>query len=119
MRTLYINPETNDLVIDAQNSLQMVEGTDEENQAVRLLVGTNKGEWFLNTMHGLAYKYLQVKNPNEAVIMAEVISTLKQESRIKEVLEVNVDFDRQGRVLTVRFKARMKSGETVEGQVIV
>lgn len=117
MRTFYIDPETNDLVIDAQHSLQMVEDAEEENQAVRLLMGTNKSEWFLNTLHGLAYKYLQVKNPNETVIKAEVISTLTQESRVEEVLEVTVDFDRQGRVMTVSFKARMESGETAEGQV--
>lgn len=118
MKTLKVDPDTKDLVF-ANGNFEMVEGPDEEVQAVRMAVSTNKGEWFLDTLHGLAYKYLQGKNPNEVQIKAEVTETLYQEDRVSKVLSVEIDFNRQNRKLTITFSAKMKSGEIVTEEVTV
>lgn len=119
MQTFYLNPATGDMVFDAQNNIKMAEGPEEEAQAVRLLLGTNTGDWFLNTLHGLAYRYLQVKNPSETRIRAELLRALKQEERVAEVLDVQVELDRPGRHLKIGFEARMANGEVIEDEVVV
>lgn len=118
LKSFFIDSETKDLIIDPLNNLKMVEGTDEEDQSIRLLIGTNKSEWFLNILHGLGYEYLQVKTFNEIEAKAEIISTLRQEPRVKDVLEVSFDLDRAKRVLTITFKALMDSGQVIERQVV-
>lgn len=116
LKALKLDPETKDLVLE-NGDFVMVEGPDEEAQAVWLAISTNKGEWFLDTLHGLAYKYVQTKNPNEVQIKAEVMGTIYQDDRVAEVVEVNLEFDRQKRSLKIIFRAKMKSGATVTGEV--
>lgn len=117
MKTFYINPLTNDLAFDAQNKLQMVDGLQEEEQAIRILLSTNKGEWFLNLLHGLGYKYLQVKHLNEIEAKAEIITTLNQEPRVKDILDVQLEHNRSKRTLTLLVKIKTESGQVMEREV--
>lgn len=120
MKTLFIDPETRDLAFDLDNSLVMVEDQEEEKQSLRQLVGTNLGEWFLNESgHGLRYNQIQVKNPDADVIAHEVRQSLAQEPRAKEVLAVDVAFDRQKRHLEISYRVRMESGNVIEDKVVV
>lgn len=116
MFTLKIDPATNDLVFDGQNNLVMVEGEDEIVQSIRLLLGTNTGEWFLNPQHGLVYEHLQVKVPDMERIRAEVMLALDQEPRISEVEDLQIDFDRQSRMLTICFRTTTQNGDVIEGE---
>ncbi len=118
MKTLFLNAQ-GDLEFDGQNSLRMVEGPDEKQQSVRLLLQTNTGEWFLNLLHGLAYDQLQVKNPNETAIRAAFLEAFQQESRIQEVISLEISFDRSARHLTVNFKVRMDEEDIVEGEEVL
>ncbi len=118
MKTLLLN-EQGDLQLDGQNSLRMVEEADEKLQSVRLLLGTNTGEWFLNLLHGLAYEtLLGQKQPSEELIRAAFLEAFEQEERIEEVLELSFEFDRAQRHLTVSFKVRM-DGEVIEGEEVI
>jgi hypothetical protein len=119
MKTFKIDPETNDVVFDAQNKIVMVEGKEEEVQSVRLLLGTNASEWFLNKLHGLVYQYLQVKNPDPERIRSEILLALDQEPRIAEVDNLEVKFNGLNRELTISFKIKMVSGNTIEGEEVL
>ncbi len=119
MRTLEIDPYTQDLVFDGQNSFRLVEGIAEAKQSIRMLLSTNQGEWFLNLLHGLDFYEIlgQVPGPEtELLARAAVMEALEQESRIEEVLDLEVSFDIQDRNAKIDFWVRME-GQEVEGEV--
>lgn len=118
MNTFFVN-NFGDLELDGQNNIRMIDGKDEKVQAVRLLLQTNKGEWFLNTEHGLGYyEILGQKNPSEELIRSLFQETFNQEPRIEEVLEFSFEIARKQRKLTVCFKLRM-DGEEIEGEEVI
>lgn len=117
MKTLYLN-DTGDLELDGQNSLRMVEGTDEKVQSIKLLLRTNAGEWFLNTTHGLAYCELLGQKPSDELVRSVFMDAFKQEPRIEEVINFESEYDRQQRHLNVRFRVRM-DGEVIDGQEVL
>lgn len=119
MKSFFLDPETDDLAVDEFGNIKMVDGADEQKQSIRLLLGTNTGEWFLDTLHGLAYQYLQVKNPNETEIRGAFLLAFEQESRIQEVQELMVDFIHSSRHLVVKFKLRMQDGTMIEDEEVV
>ena len=118
MRSFYLNQATNDIEFDGLNNYMMVDGEDEKVQAVRLLLGTRAGEWFLNTLHGFAYDKIQVKAPSDELIRAEVLKCLRQEPRISEVIDLQITLDRARRSLGISFKLRM-DGEEVGGELTI
>lgn len=97
----------------------MVDGPDEETQAIRLTLTTNTNEFFLNIFHGLAYEYLLVKNFDEERARIEVLAAINQDPRVRDVLELTFDFDRANRKLSINFKVLMDSGNVSEGEVII
>lgn len=117
MKTLYLNDQ-GDLEFDGQNNLRMVEGAGEKIQAVRLLLQTNAGEWFLNTGHGLGYLSILGQKPDDEELRAVFMAAFEQEPRIEEVLSLDFEFNRTRRHLTVSFKVRME-GEVIEGQEVI
>jgi phage baseplate assembly protein W len=119
MRSYFLDPETDDLAVDDFGNIKMVDGVDEQKQSVRLLLGTNTGEWFLDTLHGLAYQYLQVKNPNETEIRGAFLQAFDQEARIQEVQELTVDFNHSSRHLAVKFKLRMEDGTMIGEEEVI
>jgi len=106
--------DTGDITFDGQNSIVLVEDKDEQAQAVKTRMSTNKGEWFLNTLYGLAYKYLQVKNPDLSRIRAEILRTFQQETRITKVDSLVLNFNNSTRKLTISFELAMDDGNTVK-----
>jgi|LSQX01.1.fsa_nt_gb hypothetical protein len=116
--SFYLNQATGDLDFDHHNNVMMIEGEDEKVQAVRLLLGTRAGEWFLNTLHGFAYDKIQVKAPGDELIRAEVLKCLRQEPRISEVMDLQISLDRVHRHLEISFKLRM-DGEEVGGELTI
>ncbi len=117
MKTFYLNDD-GDLAFDGQRNLRMVEEVEEKAQAVRLLLQTSRGEWFLNTEHGLDYMAILGKKPNGAEIRAVIMEALKQEPRVEEVISLDIDYDRSKRHLSVYFKLRME-GEVIEGLEVI
>lgn len=114
----FLLDETGDIVFDGQYNLRMVMGAEEKQQAIRVLLQTNLGEWFLNTGHGLDYMAILGKKPNGAEIRAVIMEALKQEPRVEEVISLDIDYDRSKRHLSVYFKLRME-GEVIEGLEVI
>lgn len=108
-----------DIELDDQGQIVMVDEDDELEQSVRLLLGTNQGEWFLNSIHGLAYKYLQVQSPDPERIRSEVLQTLSQEPRIAKVEEIQVEFLYRERKLKISFRAIAQDGSEIQFEEVV
>lgn len=118
LTTFLLDEDTGDLLLDGQRNIRMVGGADEKVQAVRLLLQTNAGEWFLDTRHGLEHYEILGQKPDEARFRAAFLKAFAQEPRIDEVLSLDFDFDRSARELTVTFSLRM-DGEIISGQEVL
>ncbi|WP_426447550.1 DUF2634 domain-containing protein [Paenibacillus sp. S-38] len=112
--------EDGDLVIK-NGELQMVEGDEELLQCIRIELSTYKGEWFLDSNMGVDYYgKILVKNPNYAVIKAELTAAILREPRIRSVDLIEfVNFDRAKRVLSIKFKATAWNGRTLESNEVI
>ncbi len=97
MKTLKI--ENGDLAFDSQRNLVIVEGRDEEVQAVERLLTTNTGEWFLNIEHGLDYSKIQGKNVSDEQIRLAAMQALAQEERIAEVQRIDIERSHKDRTV--------------------
>jgi phage baseplate assembly protein W len=117
MKSLYLDPESRDLVINDRMGLQMVSGTDEAAQHLRLLLATRMGEWFLNIRHGLDQgELLGQKMPAaENRIRAAVYDAVKQDSRDIRIQSLDLEHDAHARTLTIRLTATVdQTPATVE-----
>ncbi|MFA7468899.1 MAG: hypothetical protein WCY82_11650 [Desulfotomaculaceae bacterium] len=112
MKTFKIDVD-GDIKIDSHENIVMVEGPDEVVQAYWLLLSVRAGEWFLDTRLGLDYSKIWDKPYNPARIRAELIKALHQEPRTREVVDLELDFDRQARKLAITFKVITNDGETI------
>lgn len=95
----------------------MIDGSEEIVQAVRIVLGTNLDEWFLDPDAGTDYDALLEKKPNEDLIRDAVSAALDQVEQINSIEELDIQFDRISRHLTVRFVAIGLNGERVESEV--
>ena len=117
MRTLQI--VNGDIVFNSQLNLVMVEGKDEEVQAVERLLTTNTEEWFLNIEHGLNYRKLQGKGISDEEIYLAVMQALAQEERIAEVESIDIQRDDKRRTVAIGFRCLMQSGEMLQGEEVL
>ncbi len=98
-----------DIEFDTHNDIVMTDSVEEATQALKLLVGTRAGEWFLNTNHGLDYfvflgeKWDRVQDATRAAFL----KCLAQEKRIEEVLALDFNFHPTTRHLEADFTVRM------------
>ena len=108
-----------DLQLDGQNNLRMVDGDDEFMQCITETLKTNAGEWFLNPLHGFdRFEILGEKYDQERAINA-LFAALMQEPRVDRVENIELEFDRANRRLSVKYAVIKTTGETVEGGVVV
>ena len=68
--------ENGDIVIE-NNDIQLINGDDLIRQNVEKLIGTNKGEWFLNKNEGINFKTILKKNPNMDIVRNEILTALQ------------------------------------------
>lgn len=119
MISFYINPATNDLEFDGQNSLKMIADDDELAQAARIKMTTNLKEWFLNPDDGFERFVVLGKNVEHDRVIDAIYAALLQIERIARVEDVKIEIDRKNRKAKVDYIFVKTSGETVEGSVTV
>ncbi len=112
MKTFKI--KNGDLVFDSQNNIEMVEGKDEEIQSIERILTTNKGEWFLNILHGLNYDDIQGKGKSKESIKLAITEAIFQDDRVDDLIFLDVNFNRIERKLNIKFKLKMTSGNILE-----
>ena len=95
--------------------IEMVDGIQLLRQTVERVLGTNKGEWFLNKNEGINFDYLIGKNVSKELIRSEILGGLKQVNSSYELLDFSYDIDKEKRTLSIRFRAKSDDGDIVEG----
>jgi phage baseplate assembly protein W len=110
MKTLLLNSE-GDFVFE-QGSFFMAENDLEIAQSVSFILGTAKGEWFLNPDLGLDREALLTKNFNESLARDSIIEALSYETRITAVEEIK--FSKLGRTLFADIVIRKQDDTTLQ-----
>lgn len=105
--------QSGDVVIE-NRQIQFVDGNELLAQAVRMVLATTSGDWFLNENEGINYRNIHVKNPNFDLIRDEVQKGLLQVDS-SFVLE-KYEYKTEGRKLIISFAAKNDSGEEVTGE---
>lgn len=104
-----------DLVIENGN-LVMIEGDEELVQSVQAILGTRKGEFFLNTDHGVSHDNLLGKPADEELARSDIIEALMQDERVESV-DVVFEDDKSKRTRNVKVSIQKENGVslTVDG----
>ena len=117
MKSLYLN-EDGDIEFDSLHNLKMVDGLDEVKQRLRLTLGTNRGEWFLNKKFGIPWIDMLSKGAPPEKYRKEILKVLNNDPAIDEVEEINFNFERQDRKLKIEFVA-VADGERFRERVVI
>lgn len=120
MKSLLLDPETNDLVITDKMDLQTVSGVDEAAQHLRILLTTRLGEWFLNTKYGFEYDMVLGEKyyPSISDIRVAIYDAVARDSRNITIQTVDLDYDEHTRVLLINLVASVND-EIFEVEVTV
>ena len=110
MKDFALDSATGDIII-YNNDLEMVNGDELVRQKAEKLVGTNKGEWFLNRNQGINFREFLVKNPNNEAQKYEIEQALKM---LDETFNITAfECSAEGRNSFINFTAANENGETV------
>lgn len=101
-----------DVVIE-HGVLRLTEGDELKRQTIESVLGTNKGEWFLDADEGVAFPEMLRKNPPDDVFRDNIVDALRQCDT--ELTLEELQLSRSERDQTVRFTARRTDGSTVAG----
>lgn len=113
MKTLKMD-DKHDLIIE-DNVLQMIEDRNMQVQTFKMLLGTRKGEYFLNTKEGLDHKpFFESKKYNEDEIRAALQDVGMQIKDFVNYEELNFIFDDKSRTFDIELKARFSDRTIVE-----
>lgn len=91
-------------VVVQKNKIVMISDKALTLQTVRTVIGTNKGEWFLNTDEGINFDNMLGKNPDYDAIKGEVAQGLSQVN--EDLMLKNFDYSlNENRKLDINFEA--------------
>lgn len=116
--TLLIDPETRDLVFDAEGSFQKIYDEDTVVQNIRHALVTWKQEFFADPEHGTDYERIMGTNQNE-IEVEEIKETLReaifQEPNVSRIDTMTVTYD--GRSISEEFSATLVNDEQISLEV--
>lgn len=116
MKTLKLDA-SGDIAFEKGDFL-MVDEIEEVRQSLYIILSTNKREWFFNPAFGLDFRSVTGKS-TDSQIRAAVIEAISQEERVELIEDLTITKDRQSRRLSVFFRVRIRSGETIESEVLL
>lgn len=100
-------------VVIQNGQIQIINGDELLRQTVQSILGTNKGEWFLNIDEGITFSNLLGKEKNEELIRNEILQGLLQ---VDSSFYIDTfSYEVVGRKLKINFVAKNSNDETVEG----
>lgn len=111
MKDLYLD-STGDVIISG-NDLQYITSANLMAQKLRMILGTNKGEWKLNTDEGINFRTILTKNPDYDQILDTVLDGLHQVDEGLQITDYSFNLDKN-RHLTMTFTAILSSGEAID-----
>lgn len=116
MKTIKLD-STGDLAFEKGDFL-MLDEAEEIRQSLYITLATNKREWFLDPEEGLDFQAITGK-PTDGQIRAAVIAAISQEERVELIEDLVINKDRKTRKVSVVFRVRVRSGTTIESEVLL
>ena len=116
--TLLIDPETRDLVFDAEGSFKKIYDEDTVVQNIRHALVTWKQEFFADPEHGTDYERIMGTNQNEIEIeeIKEILrEAIFQEPNVSRIDTMTVTYD--GRSISAEFSATLVNDEQISLEV--
>jgi hypothetical protein len=111
---ILLDPNTGDMLLDANNSPQLSRGLPAVAQGIRIAVGMFRGEWFLNLLTGMPYfQSILGKRYNNAQIRALYRDAILKVPGVARLASLTATFDRPTRNVTVTWEAVAVFGGTV------
>lgn len=98
-----------DLVIE-NNELVMIDGDEELVQSVQAILGTRKGEFFLDSEHGLSHENILGKPASQELARDDIIEALMQEERVASVPSISFEDDKSKRKRNVNLSIEKTDG---------
>lgn len=108
-----------DLVFDADGRMETVEDMEARKQRLRLRLGTQLAEWFLDTSLGVPWMQLAEKGTSQERLRAAILKGILADDEVERVLELRVGRPDADRLLSVDFVAILKGGERLSDSVEV
>ena len=116
--TLLIDPETRDLVFDAEGSFQKIYDEDTVVQNIRHALVTWKQEFFADPEHGTDFERIMGTNQNEIEVeeIKEILrEAIFQEPNVSRIDTMTVTYD--GRSISAEFSATLVNDEQISLEV--
>ncbi len=107
--------ENGDVLIK-NNQIQMINGDNLLRQTVKSVIGTNKGEWFLNKDEGITFENIRGKYIDEDIIKDEIEQGLSQIDETFSITEFSYEINDKNRKLSISFSAVNDDGTVIEGE---
>lgn len=96
--------------------IDMIDGDELTAQKCRTVLGTNKGEWFMNGNEGISFSSMLGKNITEDMQRSQIELGLRQVDDTFSLTEFSREFDNRTRRATIKFTATNKETVTVTGE---
>ena len=106
-------------LIFSGDELVMISGPEELAQCVRLTLGTNRNEWFLDLDMGIDFSTFLGKYPNAEAMREELRAGIFQEPRVLTVDGVEILADTRTRKQALSFVATAEDGIVISEEVEV
>jgi hypothetical protein len=116
MPDLFLDLETDDILVDPQGKMRLTRTVEEEvRQLLRTRLRRFLGEWFLDTRLGVAYfRDVLVHAPNLSVIRALFSKEISETPGVANLKELRMVWDTPDRTLDVEFSVVLDTGEILE-----
>ena len=109
--------DNGDIVIKDGN-MQIVSDNELKAQTLKTVLGTNKGEWFLNTDEGINLHFLLGKGVTEDMQLSQVKEACKQVDENLYVSAFSATVDDANRKSTIYFTAKDDNGTELSGKKV-
>lgn len=107
--------ENGDVILE-NGEIRMVSVEELIRQTVQSVLGTNKGEWFLNINEGIDYSAIFERGASDEVIRNEICAGLIQIDGTFVLDQLQIRRDAKARCLSVAFTAHNKDGKVIKGE---
>lgn len=107
------DPDTGDLLVTDLGIMRLTNNQVEEvGQRLRTKLQHFLGEWFLDETLGLAYyRDVLIRNPDMSVVRSLFQDGITSDDGIEQLVRLDLEVNRETRVLSVTFEAVLNSGE--------
>lgn len=110
MLDLALNAKTHDLIFDGTD-LMAIDNAERVAQQIKVQLLTWRGEWFLDTTHGVPYlDYVLVKNPSIELIRSIFREQIMTVADVDDVTDIEIEYDAKLRIMQVSYEASTSYG---------